>query len=132
VKRIEMNDTIEAAVSDLARRAHIEDIDNFADVFHVCKRTGGNLVEVIKNTSNIINDKIEIRQEINIMLSERKFEQRLLNVLPVLMIILISISADDYIRPVFTTIYGRIVMCAAIVLLIAAYFISKKIMDIRV
>jgi tight adherence protein B len=132
VKRLEMNDTIEAAVSDFARRAHIEDIETFADVFHICKRTGGNLVEVIKNTSNIINDKIEVRQEINTLLSERKFEQKLLNVLPIVMIILISISADDYIRPVFTTVYGRGVMCAAIVLLVTAYFISKKIMDIKV
>jgi len=131
-RRIEMNETIEYALADFASRAHIEDIDNFAAVFYICKRTGGNMVEVIKNTSNIINDKIEVRQEINTVMAERRFEQKVLNVLPILMVLLISVSAADYMRPVFSTIQGRLIMSASIVLLAAAYFISKKIMDIKI
>ena len=90
------------------------------------------MVEVIKNTSNIINDKIEVRQEINTVMAERRFEQKVLNVLPILMVLLISVSAADYMRPVFSTIQGRLIMSASIVLLAAAYFISKKIMDIKI
>lgn len=132
VRKIEVNETIESALTDFARRANIEDIDNFVDVFYTCKRTGGNMVEIIKNTSNIINDKIEIKQEISTALAERKLEQKVLNVLPILMIVLISASAADYIRPVFTTIQGRVIMTISIMLLGAAYFISRKVTDIKV
>ncbi len=131
-RRIEMNETVEAVLSDFARRARMEDVENFSDVFQICKRTGGNIVEVVRNTSGIINDKIEIRQEIDMLLAQRKFEQKVLNVVPIAMIVLLSASAADYMEPVFTTAMGRLVMTAAMGLLAAAWFISRKIMDIKV
>lgn len=132
IRRLGMNETIEAVLSEFAGRAHIEDVDSFVDVLHTCKRTGGNMIEIIRNTSNVINDKIEIRQEIDTMLAERKFERKVLNVLPILMLILLSVSAGDYMYPVFHTAAGRVVITAAIVLLTAAYFIARKIMEIEV
>lgn len=132
VRRLEMNETIEAILSDFAGRAGLEDVNNFVDVFITCKRTGGNIIEVIRNSSFIINDKIEVRQEIDTLLAQRKFEQKVLNLVPVLMIVLLSASAADYIEPVFTTGAGRLVMTGAILLLAAAWFISKRIADIRI
>lgn len=132
VRRLEMNETVEAALSDFARRAHLEDIDSFCDVFQTCKRAGGNLVDIIQNTSKIISYKIEIKDEINTMLASKRFEQKVLNAMPIFLLILLSVSATDYVSPVFTTILGRVSMTVAILLLIAGYFISKKIMDINV
>jgi tight adherence protein B len=131
-RRLEMNGTVEAALVDFAARSRIDDIVNFADVICTCRRTGGNMAEVARNASNIINDKIEIRQEIEVLLAERKLEQKLLNVLPLGMVILLSWCAGDYIAPVYTTIAGRLAMTAAILLLGAAWFISKKISDIKI
>lgn len=132
VSKIEMNETIESALSDFAKRSHLEDVHNFVDVFQTCKRAGGNIVEIIKNTSNIINDKIEIKQEIDTMLSQRRFEQKIMNVIPILMIILLSWSAYDYMMPVFTTIVGKLAMTVSALLLVLAYFISSKIMNIDI
>jgi len=132
VKRIELNETIESALSDFAARARIEDIGNFADVFYTCKRAGGNMVQVIYNATSIINDKIEIRQEIDTLLAERRFEQKVLNILPVIMVVLLSATAEDYIKPVFDSIPGRIVMSISILLLSAAFLLSRRIMNIKV
>ncbi len=132
IRKIEMNETVEAVLYDFARRANLEDILNFADVFYTCKRTGGNIVEVIRNTSNIINDKIEIRQEIDTLLAARRFEQKILSAMPIGLVLLLSMSAADYIAPIFNTIAGRAAMTVALALLTGAYFLSKKIMDIRV
>jgi tight adherence protein B len=132
IRKIELNETLESALSDFASRAHIEDVENFADVVYTCKRTGGNLIEVIKNTSNIINDKIEIKQEIDTILAQRKLEHRILNVLPVILVLLLSITAKDYMEPVFKTMPGRMVMSLTAAMLAFAYFISKRIMDIKI
>ncbi len=131
-RKLEMNETIEAALKDFADRSHLEDIRSFADVLQVSKRSGGNLVQVVKNSTDILRDKMEIRQEIDALLAERRFEQKVLNVMPILMIIFISASAGDFMQPVFSTIQGNIIMTLAILLLAAAYVISKKIMDIEV
>lgn len=132
IRKIDMNETIEEALSDFARRAHLEDINNFVDVFITCKGMGGNIVEILKNTSNVIADKIYIKNDINIMLAQKKLEQKLLNIIPIVLILLLSLNAKDYMELVFETALGKVMMTISIVLLTGAYFISKKIMDIEV
>jgi tight adherence protein B len=132
VRKIEMNENIEAILQDFARRSHIDDISSFADVFAICKRTGGNMVEVMKNTSNIISDKVDVAQEIETVLAERRLERKVLNALPAAMMLLLSLSAWDYMRPVFQTLVGRAVVTLSVILLGLAWYISGRVMDIRV
>lgn len=132
VARIEMNETVEEALRDFAERSGLEDIRSFSDVFTIGKRSGGNMVEIIINTTNVIGEKLRIKEEINTMLAQRRLEQKVLNVMPVLLILLLTWSTGDYMTPVFDTLFGRIVMTASVILLIMAYFISKKITDIEV
>jgi len=132
VTRIEMNVTVEEALRDFAERSGLDDIRSFVDVFAVGNRSGGNMVEIIINTSNVIGEKLRIKEEINTMLAQRKFEQKVLNIMPVLLILLLTWSTGDYMTPVFETIFGRMVMTVAVFLLAAAYFISKRITNIEV
>lgn len=131
VRGIEMNNTVEDMLQQFADRAHIEDIDNFTEVFKTCKRTGGDIIRVIKTTSNTIGEKIEIKQEIETMIAGKKFEFNVLMVMPVALILLLTYTAGTYMDPVFTTIAGRIVMTAAIGIFAVAYVVGKKIMDIN-
>lgn len=132
IRRIDMNETVEEVLSDFADRAHLEDVSNFVDVLITSKRMGGNIVEILKNTSNVIADKIHIKNDIDIMLSEKKLEQRLLNIIPIGLVVLLSLNAKDYMKLVFETVLGRIMITISIILLGIAYFISRKIMDIEV
>ncbi len=132
IRKLGMNEPIESILENFGLRSQIEDIMNFVDVVKTCRGAGGNLVEIIKNSSTIINDKIEIRQEIDIMLAERKFEQKVLNLIPIGMVLLLSYTSSDYIAPLFETVAGRITMTFAIILFLVAYFISKKIMNINI
>jgi len=131
ISRLDTNETLESALSDFSLRAKLDDVDNFVNVFNICKRSGGNLSEVIKNTSAIINDRIEVAQEVDTMLAERKFEQKVLNVVPILMILMLSATAPDYMSPVFNTSMGRFTMSISILLLAAAWFISAKFCNIK-
>lgn len=130
--KIEMNETIEGALSDFAERSGLEDVRSFTEVFSAGKRSGGNMVDIIINTSNVIGEKLRIKEEINTLLSQRKLEQKILNAMPVLLILMLSWSTGDYMSPVFETAFGKMAMTAAVILLALAYLVSKKIMDIEV
>ena len=132
VKKLEMNNTVESAISSFAERSGVSDIKDFAEVLKICKRTGGNLVEVVKRTASIISDRIEMEQDINTMLAQRNLERKILNIMPVIVLALISITARDYIAPVYDTAAVSFVMTIAVLLLAAAYFLSRKIMDIKI
>lgn len=129
---ISTNMTVEDAISQFARRAHIEDIENFADVIRICKRSGGNLIEVIRSTSQMITDKIETKNEIETVITAKKFESRIMTCTPIVMVAVLSSSSPDYMEPVFTTVVGAIVMTVAIALFVVSFFIGEKIMNIEV
>lgn len=127
-----LNETIENLLYDLSVRSGDEDIESFADVFVSCKRTGGNLIDVVRITSNIISDKIEIKREIATGLAEKKFEQKGMCALMLLMILGLTYMSGDYMDPMFTTIQGRIAMTFALILFVVSYFIGEKITNISV
>ena len=132
LRGIGMNNTIEEMFGQFAERAHLEDIDTFVDIFVTCKRTGGDLMEVMRSTSNTIGEKIEVKQEIETTISGKKYEFQFMMVLPVILVLFLTVTSGDYMAPVFTEIVGRLAMTAAIVIFAAAYFVGSKIMNIQV
>lgn len=132
-RRVENGESIERAIDDFARRSDIEDILNFSDVFITCKRTGGDLVEVIRRTSDIISEKMEIKQEIAIMVAQKRFESKILSLIPLGMILLLKVTAADYMAPLYQwKNLGPLVMTGCLGLLGFSYWMGQKIMNIEV
>lgn len=129
---LSMNMVVEDAITQFANRANIEDIKNFADVIRICKRSGGNLIEVIRSTSQMISDKIETKNEIETIITAKKFESRILSCTPVVMVAVLSAASPAYMAPVFEQPIGAVVMTIAAILFVVAFFIGEKIMDIEV
>jgi tight adherence protein B len=130
-RRLENGEPIEAALTDFSLRAHLEDAASFTDVFVTCKRTGGNLIEVMKRTSGIIGEKLEIKQDITVMIAQKKFESRVLLVAPILIVALLSFTSPEYMEPLYKGI-GLIIMSICLLLLAACGWLTHKIMDIKV
>jgi len=131
-RRLEMNEQIENLLQDFAVRSHLDDVHSFSNVLQMCNKRGGNVIEIIRNTSNVINDKIEVKQEITTVLSQKKFEQKVLSIMPIALIVFLSLSQKDYMEPVFTTAIGRVIMTVAIIFIVVGYLITRKIMDIKI
>jgi tight adherence protein B len=128
---MDMNEPLILALMDFAKRSGIEDIKNFADVFSICKSTGGNLADVVRNTYTIINQKIDIKNEIQVIISEQKLSQKILNFVPFGLLILLSSSSPDYIQPLYSA-KGNLVMFAVLLLLGVSNLVSSKITNIEV
>ena len=132
LRGIGMNNTVEEMFAQFGERAHLEDIDNFVDIFDTCKRRGGDLIEVLRSTSNTIGEKIEVKQEINTMISGKKYEFNFMMILPVIMVEFLALTSGDYMDPVFTEPAGIAAMTAAIAIFAVAYVVGSKIMKIDI
>ncbi|MNP08834.1 Bacterial type II secretion system protein F domain protein [compost metagenome] len=128
--RLEYGEPIEEALQDFSRRANMEDITNFADVFTTCKRTGGDLVEVVRRTSNIISEKLDIQQEISVMIAQKKFESKAILVAPIFMICFMNLSSPDYMLPMYSGI-GFIISTVSLAVLGGCSIWITKIMNIK-
>ncbi|MFF2017602.1 type II secretion system F family protein [Paenibacillus sp. NPDC058177] len=127
--RMENGQPVEEALHDFSARAGLEDVERFADVFTVCKRTGGDLVEVVRRTSTVIGEKLDIQQEIAVSIAQKKFEAKALLISPLAMIMFMSLTAGDYMQPMYTGL-GMIISTLALSGLFLCYLWTSKIMNI--
>lgn len=130
--KLEMNEPVEEVLKDFATRTGVEEIATFSEILYISKRAGGNIIDVIKNTSRTITEKLEFRMELETMLAQRKMEQKIMAVFPFVIILLLSGMAPDYMDPVFHTVIGNIIMTIVLVVFAIAWWIGSKIVDIEV
>lgn len=130
ISGMQSNFGIEQLLTDWGERSGIRDIISFADVFETCYQRGGDISEVIKNTYQIIRDKVEIELEIKTVVASKTSEQNMMIVMPVLMVILLKTSAADMIN--LNSVTGRLSTTAALFIFAVAYLIGKKLLTIKV
>lgn len=123
------NVPIEDLLVNFAQRSGVEDITNFANVFATCYRKGGNINEVIKNTAEIIGDKIEIKMELETMVSGQKNEMNIMLVMPILFIVVMKSMGGGLVD--LSSPKGILSVTASLVIFIAAYFVGQWITDIK-
>ena len=131
-QKIRLNITIENVFKEFSDKVKIEDIDDFSDILIIVKGNGGNINKVIKNTINVINEKIEIENDIEIATAEKRFEQNIMNLLPFFMILYMNFTQKNFLSPLYETIFGRLLMTFALIIYFTSYHLSKKILDIEV
>ncbi|MCQ2431829.1 MAG: hypothetical protein MJ175_04410 [Clostridia bacterium] len=124
------NGKIEDCLASLGERSGLEDIISFANVFRICKNRGGNYKDTIRATYEIISDKIDVTEDIKTVVTSSKTEQNMMLVMPIILIALIKAASSDFANN-FTTTYGILATTVGVAMFILAYFIGKKILDIK-
>jgi len=132
VYKIGMNEPVSLAITDFSERADIEDIHNFNSVFIMAKQSGGNLTQIIKNTIKLINEKNDIQKDIDVLVAQKQYEQKILSYIIPGMILFFWVSSADFLEPLYTTLAGRAVMLLALGMYIVSGVIGKKIVTIEV
>lgn len=132
VSRVQMNRNIEEVLKDFADRSHLEDIQTFANIFEISKRTGGNIIEIIRNTTQIIADKIETKTEIETLISGQQMEQKVLTVMPFGLIFFMTKTSGGFMDPIFTTLAGRVIATITLAVILLGTLWSKKIANITI
>jgi tight adherence protein B len=122
----------EVILSDFAKRADVEDITDFSEIFILAKRNGGDFNGIIRKTVNMMKEKDETEKEIQVILTGRKYEQKLMCIIPLGIILYLRISSGDFMSVLYHNGIGIAVMTLCLSVYIASYLISGKMIDIRV
>lgn len=132
IHQLDMNETVEKILEDFAARSGLDDVKSFAEVFSTAKRSGGDLVEIIKSTVDRMSDKIEVKREITTMLSEKQLEQRIMNWIPFLIILYVGISSPGFLDILYHNPLGTVIMSVCLLIYGVSFYMGKKIVDIEV
>ncbi len=131
-RKLSNNEQLESALANLADRSGVQDIRDFADIFQIAKRGGGDMRGIIANTAEIIGDKQEIRREIETVVSEKRLEQQIMRYIPFFIIFYISLTTKGYFESLYHNLFGWILMTGSLAVYAAACRISDRVLDIEV
>ncbi|AGF55462.1 tight adherence protein B [Clostridium saccharoperbutylacetonicum] len=129
---LNMGMSVDDTLRNFMVRMKMEDVDDFVHSVIIVRQKGGNLVEVMTNVTQMITDKIAIRREIEILTTSKKTEAKIITIIPIFIIISLSIFSFDYIRPLYDSFFGKVLIVVGCTFLFLNYFISKKIVDIQI
>lgn len=130
LREMENGIPIEDLFSDFGKRTGIEDISNFGKVFEVAYRRGGNLKEIVKSCYDILSEKIEIEMEIQTKVASSANQMNIMILMPIFLIAMLKSSGEGFAEN-FTSASGIISTTVSILVFIIAYFVGRKILDIK-
>lgn len=129
---IRLNKPVEGLLADFAARSGLDEIQSFAEVFAIARRSGGSLREIIERTGRIIREETEVGEEISNLTASRRYEQRIMNLLPFGIIVYINLTSGGFMNVMYESISGRLIMSLCLGLMGLSYWLSNRILDIRI
>lgn len=123
---------LEEALEAMAKRTRSVDFDWTVMAIRLQRQVGGNLAEVLSTVAQTIRDRYTLKRQIKALSAEGRLSSIILSVLPVLLFAGLLILNPRFLRPLFTTTMGLMMMGGSVVLMIFGVFWLKKITEIKV
>ena len=123
---------LEQMLLDFGRRSGIEEIRDFTEVFATARHLGGNLKEMIQRTADLTGQRMETQRDIATMLASRKYEQKVMMLIPFLLYGYMQVSSKGFFDGLYHNPAGIAIMTVCLGLYLASCVLAEKIMDIRV
>ena len=118
---------IKEMIKDFSQRSGLEDARSFAGVFDVATDLGGDIAKVIRESRDMIGDKIEVELEIQTMVTGQRNQLNILAIMPLVISVLLRCFNLGTISAMVI-----IVKLVALALFVFAYWLGTKIVDIKV
>ena len=120
----------EVLFREMADRAESEEIRQFATVLEIIRVSGGNAVEVLRESMDHLKRKLDTEEEIAVTLSGKLLEKNLMLLMPFVILLYLRIMSPEYIACFYTSAAGHVMMSVMLTVVTGCYYWTKKIMDI--
>ncbi len=101
---------IEEAFREFAVDSGLEDTENVAESIELTKRLGGDLLHVIRTTTEVIAAKLEVKREIRTITAQKRMEGNVMKLMPPGMLLYFRIFSPDYLSPLYEGVEGNVLM----------------------
>jgi len=118
--------------SDFAQRCNLEDVRSFASIFTTIEGKSNRTDEIVRETQQIIADKMEIEMEIETLMTAAKSEANIMLFLPLVILLVIGYAGSGFMDTIYTTTAGRIVATGGLIVFIISFFLTRKFSNIRI
>lgn len=129
---LELNEQLDNLLIDFGKRSGLEDVRSFAEVFIISKHRGGDITAIVKASIYTIQEKIEVNQEIDTLLSGKKLEQNIMNLVPLGILLYVNLTSPEFISSMYKNIVGAVIMSVCLIVYVGAYMVGKHLIEVEI
>ena len=127
-QNIPMTQLMEEAAKELEN----EDFSVFTEIVGFAKRSGGNFVEIIRQTVEQMQEKMDVEREITTMVAQKKLELWIMRITPPAILLYLRLASPEYMEPLYAEAAGAAVMAVLLMGYLVAWWLGERILNICV
>lgn len=128
-KGVEMGEALEKMLAAFAERSHMEELQYFSQVFSIGKRSGGNIISIMKNTIRMLQERMDAEKEITTAIAEKRMEFQIMTVIPMAIILYLRAGAGGLLDTLYGNVTGILVMTICLLIYGGCYLYGKRLLE---
>ncbi|GAA1662920.1 hypothetical protein GCM10009745_00640 [Kribbella yunnanensis] len=119
---------LEQGLNHVAERMESDDMRWVVMAIRIQRGVGGNLAEVLKNTVDTMRERAQTRRHVHALSAEGRLSGYIIVALPILLALFMTYTKPEYMRPLYTTPAGLMMVAGgALLIIIGAFWIRALI-----
>jgi tight adherence protein B len=119
---------VEDALEGIGRRLQSQDFSWVVMAVRIQRDVGGNLAELLMTVADTLRERERLRRQVRVLSAEGRLSGWILGGLPVVFFLYLVLANPTYLRPLWTTLLGALMLGLALVLLgVGAFWLSRVI-----
>jgi tight adherence protein B len=124
--------SLEEAFVNLSKRVRSDDVEMFVTSVNILKETGGNLAETFDTIVTTIRERIKVEKKIQALTAQGFYQGMFVMAIPPLLGLVFYQTDPDFMRPLFTTPLGWLIILVIVLLEALGFFVIMKVIKIDV
>lgn len=123
---------LEQALAETQRRMDSREVQQIALIAEIQRETGGNMAEVLDRVTESVRGRVDLRRMVQSLTAQGRMSRWVLTALPIALLGAITLMNPEYIKPLFETGAGRVMLAVGAVMLFAGSMAIKKIVNFKI
>jgi tight adherence protein B len=130
--QMQVGDSFESALNDLGTRIPRPDVQMFVTAINILKETGGNLAETFQTIVLTIRERQKVEKKIQALTAQGLMQGIIVTMIPFILMVVFLIIDSNFIKPMFNTTLGLVLLFVMLALQIIGGVVIKKLVTIKV
>jgi tight adherence protein B len=127
----ELGMPLDDAMLPIVRRMASTDIEQVALIISLHRRAGGNVAEVLDRVASSVRERAELRRELHSLTAQARLSRWVVTALPPAILLFLAVANPAYIRPLFNTPAGVVLLVIAGAMVVLGSLVMRKLVDIE-
>lgn len=117
---------LKESIKNAGKRVRNTEFKLFATSISVQLHSGGNLADLMDSLSSVIRDRMRLNKRIRVLTAQTQMSKTILIVMPILLFIMLNVLNPEYMRPLYETTEGNIMMVFMIFSILVGSWIMNR------